>query len=99
MGTKFQRKIENFKCLNCREEVLGDGYTNHCHKCLWSRHVDDLPGDRNSECGGLMEPIGIVKNGMEFSIIHKCQKCGLEKKNKASKKDDFQEILKVVTRH
>lgn len=93
---KFQRKIEDFKCLNCNQKVEGDGYTNHCPKCLWSKHVDINPGDRKSECGGLMEPKEILKIKSAFSILHKCQKCGMEKKNKISTRDDFDEIVKIL---
>ena len=55
----FIRKIENFTCNNCGTFVVGDGYTNHCPNCLFSKHVDTSPGDRKSSCKGLMEPIGI----------------------------------------
>lgn len=36
----FTRVIEDFICENCGTEVKGNGYTNHCPKCLWSKHVD-----------------------------------------------------------
>ena len=52
----FQRRIENFVCEHCGEKVIGDGYTNHCPKCLWSKHVDVNPGDRMAHCGGMMKP-------------------------------------------
>lgn len=95
MLRKFQKKIENFKCENCGFEVIGSGYTNHCPKCLWSKHVDVFPGDREYECCGMMKPIGIVKESDGFVIVHKCQKCGIEKKNKVSKDDIFEEIVKI----
>ena len=28
--------------------MKGNGYTNHCPKCLWSKHVDINPGDRGA---------------------------------------------------
>ena len=40
---KFKRKKENFVCENCGAEVKGDGFTNHCPKCLYSKHVDIFP--------------------------------------------------------
>jgi len=93
---KFQAKVENFLCKNCRYEVVGSGYTNHCPKCLWSRHVDINPGDRAEECHGMMKPIRIEKQGKDFYIIQRCEKCGFEKRNKQSPNDDFDQILLVM---
>ena len=84
----FIKKEENFICENCSEEVNGDGYTNHCPKCLWSKHVDINPGDRASCCGGMMEPIFLNSSSDKFSITHKCVKCGYEKRNIASSEDN-----------
>ena len=95
MSKTFQKKIENFRCENCGHEVKGTGYTNHCPICLWSKHVDINPGDRSETCKGLMEPVGIEKRDDDYLIIHKCQKCGIKKKNKSSKDDSFEEILKL----
>ena len=91
----FTRTTENFKCEHCGLFVEGNGYTNHCPQCLYSKHVDDNPGDRVNKCGGLMKPIRIEKNGKEYTIIHKCVTCGVEKSNKAVKEDDFQMIVQV----
>jgi len=92
---KFQKTKENFICQNCGENVKGDGYTNHCPSCLWSKHVDINPGDRTLNCGCLMEPISYEKSGEEISIIHKCTKCGCQKKNKISKEDNLNELISL----
>ncbi|HSQ98004.1 MAG TPA: RNHCP domain-containing protein [Rickettsiales bacterium] len=92
---KFTRTIEDFICENCGTKVKGDGYTNHCPNCLYSKHVDINPGDRMSSCGGLMKPIEILQKNGEFVILHKCEKCGFEKKNKVSEKDNIKEIIKI----
>lgn len=92
---KFQRKIENFICDNCGFEVKGNGWTNHCPRCLYSKHVDINPGDRLNTCGGLMKPIKIECKNQKYIVIHKCVKCGFEKKNKISENDSFEEILKI----
>jgi len=95
---KFKRVKEDFVCQNCGLFVRGNGYTNHCPKCLYSKHVDINPGDRKERCGGLMEPIGIkIKNG-KYYILHRCKKCKMEKLNKASKDDDFKEMIKISSR-
>ena len=70
------RKREDFVCERCGEKVIGDGYTDHCPKCLWGKHVDKIiPGDRESKCGGLMEPIEAVYEKGRFKIKYRCQKC------------------------
>lgn len=91
----FIRTTENFICEKCGTGVEGNGYTNHCPECLWSKHVDIFPGDRKGECGGMMEPIGVIKKGKEYTIIHKCTKCGMEKLNKALKEDNFDMLVQI----
>jgi hypothetical protein len=92
---KFQRKIENFVCENCGEKVEGDGYTNHCPKCLWSKHVDINPGDRQAVCGGMMKPIGIENKADVFYVVQECVKCGHIRRNKLAKGDSFDEAIKL----
>lgn len=92
---KFTRKIEDFICENCGKKVKGNGFTNHCPSCLWSKHVDINPGDRESNCLGLMKPIIVEKGSGEYIIVHKCTKCGYEKRNKVSNNDSFEELLKI----
>jgi len=95
MAKNFQRKIENFTCKNCGEKVTGDGYTNHCPICLWSKHIDINPGDRSSKCKGLMEPIKIETKKDGYIITHHCEKCGYQKKNKSNPTDNFTTLLQI----
>lgn len=95
----FIRTPENFICEKCCNEVIGNGYTNHCPNCLWSKHVDVDPGDRLASCGGLMEPTRIDKKGSEYTISHKCIKCRFERINKAQKEDNFDMLLQIVAEH
>jgi len=99
MTQKFIRTKENFTCGNCGFSVEGTGFTNHCPKCLWSKHVDINPGDRQEKCGGMMEPIKIEMKGDEYLIIHRCLKCGFEKRNKKDLNDNFEEILKIYSQN
>ncbi len=102
------RKEENtgFTCRHCGHEVLpltGGSYRNHCPFCLHSLHVDIIPGDRASQCGGLMEPVGVVYNSAKgWQIIHRCQKCGFERSNMISEDprqpDDINAITKLMRR-
>lgn len=91
----FSRREEDFVCENCGAKVIGNGYTNHCPKCLYSKHVDVNPGDRSADCGGLMEPVDIeIKDG-NYVLIHKCKKCGFVRKNKVSNQDNFEAVLDI----
>lgn len=93
---KFQRTQEDFICENCGFWVRGNGYTNHCPQCLWSKHVDINPGDRQAACQGLMEPQSVeFKNGKYF-ILHRCLSCGLKKRNKTAKNECFDTVLKII---
>ena len=96
MPKLFQRTIENFTCEHCGAEVVGNGYTNHCPKCLWSKHVDINPGDRASECQGMMRLLGMDIDRGEYYLMYRCEKCGFKRRKKAEKEDNFEEILKVV---
>lgn len=92
----FIRKTEDFVCQHCGEKVKGTGYTNHCPNCLYSKHVDsEIPGDRASQCDGLMKPIGTDLKHGEYIIIHKCLRCSKITRNKTSPSDNFEKILKL----
>lgn len=93
---QFVRRREDFVCEHCGTKVVGDGYTNHCPKCLWSKHVDIMPGDRAEDCQGLMRPIDIRQTRDGYIITHKCEKCGALRNNKSSPNDDFEALLQLA---
>jgi len=95
MAKKFTRVIEDFICENCGKKIKGNGYTNHCPHCLHSKHVDINPGDRASDCGGLMEPISVEIKSMDYIITQKCKKCGHIRRQKASPDDNFEAMLEI----
>lgn len=95
---RFQRVKEDFTCEKCGLLVHGGGYTNHCPHCLWSKHVDVNPGDRQAECQGLMKPVSVDIRSGEYVILHRCEPCGHEKWNKAADNDDFEAILRLSGR-
>lgn len=101
MSSQFKRTIEDFTCGKCGFEVVGNGYTNHCPQCLWSRHVDVNPGDRAAleTCGGMMEPTRVEVKNKEYTIIHKCSLCGLERPNRAVKEDNFDMLVQIAAEH
>ncbi len=91
---KFQKKKEDFVCERCGVENFGNGYTNHCKECLWSKHVDINPGDRLSECGGMMSVIEIQTKGDTYILTHRCQKCGFTRRNYFGENDNFDALIK-----
>ncbi len=84
----FTRTIENFTCEHCGATVAGDGYTNHCPQCLWSKHVDVEPGDRAADCHGLMRPVSAEPDRDGYSIYHRCARCGKIRSNRSAPSDD-----------
>jgi len=96
MRRNFIKVEEDFVCGNCSANVHGTGYTNHCPKCLWSKHVDEfVSGDRKSGCLGMMEPIGTQQKKGQWRVIHKCTKCGKTIKNKVVKNDDWNLVATI----
>lgn len=96
MSRRFTRTVEDFTCENCQRLVHGNGYTNHCPGCLWSKHVDIYPGDRAASCGGLMDPVQVELEQDRYVLTHRCLVCGHVKRNQISDIDDFDAILGVA---
>ena len=106
MNKLFTKNDSGFICVNCGKEVLPLGYTsrNHCPFCLHSLHLDVNPGDRMSDCGGVLEPIFAeidAKKG--YVIVSRCKKCGAVRRNKAAHEakvqpDDMDLIIKLSVR-
>lgn len=94
----FKRTREDFVCGHCGTSVTGDGYTNHCTACLWSKHVDIEPGDRAAACSGLMEPIALEGSTPDYVITHRCVLCGYERRNKVQAADSSDAVLGLARR-
>ena len=72
----------------CTPQNAGSDHRNHCPNCLSSLHVDEEPGDRASDCGGIMEPVAVwVRKGGEWAIIHRCKRCGKLSSNRVAADD------------
>jgi rubredoxin len=96
---KFTMIDENFTCKVCGKEVKKLNYTarDHCNHCLSSIHVDNMPGDRSANCGGILEPISVEKESKDrFKIVYKCKKCGMIKRNIMASDDDFEKVLEIM---
>lgn len=95
---RFTRTQEDFTCLICGQIVKGTGYTDHCPNCLWSLHVDINPGDRKSECLGLMEPIGAIQEKGRWRIVYKCKSCGYTHPNRTTDNDNTEVIIELSSK-
>lgn len=99
MGKKFTKIDEEFVCEHCGKKVGKLGYTcrNHCNYCLYSKHVDINPGDREETCHGMLKPIQVILDSKKgYVIIYKCEKCGAIRKNKAAIDDNMDLIIKLT---
>jgi DNA-directed RNA polymerase subunit RPC12/RpoP len=83
-----------FTCVHCGLEVqplLGGSVRNHCPACLHSLHLDVFPGDRASDCGGLLVPVEVEQHPKKgWMIAARCQRCGFVGRNKAALDDPRQ---------
>lgn len=95
----FVRRLESFTCEQCDFMVKGDGYTNHCPKCLWSKHIDLTPGDRRASCEGPMKPMAARYIKDKYIIYHRCEKCGYEITNRASPSDSRELLISLTASH
>jgi hypothetical protein len=94
----FTRTIEDFTCAACGRDVSGDGYTNHCPGCLWSRHVDEDPGDRGAGCGGMMRPVGVESRRGRQVVVHRCEACGVVRRVRVAPADVAAALVEVARR-
>lgn len=62
-----------------------------------SLHVDEEPGDRASDCGGIMEPVAVwVRKGGEWAIIHRCKCCGKLSSNRVAADDNPMKLMSIA---
>ena len=98
---RFNMIDEKFICENCGKDVEKLNYTarDHCPYCLYSKHVDILPGDRANTCKGLLKPVDVEKFKDTYKIIYKCEKCKEKHKNIIATDDNFDEILNIMKKN
>ena len=92
---------ESFNCKVCNRLVVshgaGSNHRNHCPYCLASQHLDNEPGDRDAQCGGTMEAIGVwVRKNGEWAIIHRCKICGHLSSNRSAADDNPLILMSVA---
>lgn len=95
----FIYRNESFICENCGRENTPNRpeIRNHCRYCLYSKHVDrDVPGDRSSECHGLLKPVDVdyhKKKG--WVLVFECVKCGASSRNMVVSDDNMELVAKI----
>lgn len=90
-----------FPCANCGKPIPYNGagslHRNHCPHCLASLHLDNIPGDRSADCGGIMDAIGVwVRKNGEWAIIHRCRSCGHLSSNRTAADDNPAKLLSIA---
>ncbi|MCL2079174.1 MAG: RNHCP domain-containing protein [Oscillospiraceae bacterium] len=92
---------DSFTCKVCgypnTPYGAGSTHRNHCYNCLSSQHIDNEPGDREADCGGIMEAIGVwVRKGGEWAIIHRCKQCGQLNSNRIAADDNPLKLMSIA---
>ena len=100
---KDHPNTESSTCKACGHlvtpEEAGTQHRNHCPNCLSSLHVDNEPGDRAADCGGVMEPISVwVRSNGEWAIIHRCKRCGALSSNRVAADDNPLKLMSIALR-
>lgn len=93
--------VESFTCRVCGRPVVsvgaGSGHRNHCPNCLSSLHLDDEPGDRTADCGGIMDPVAVwVRKNREWAVIHRCRRCGTLHSNRVAADDNPMKLMSIA---
>ncbi len=96
---RFTKNDAGFVCEHCGREVAPLGYTSrdHCPYCLYSKHVDVLPGDRSNSCQGLLRPVQTLpRDTRGFVILYRCESCGETHRNTAARDDDSDLLIRLT---
>lgn len=98
-----RRRSVSFRCGHCGLDVPtdapGTAHRNHCPTCLWSRHLDDRPGDRAADCGAVMEPIAVcVRGDGEWVLVHRCAGCDTVHLNRTAGDDSPLLLFRIAVK-
>lgn len=99
------RRDEGFTCVACGAEVPPHGRSarDHCPVCLRGLHVDgDVPGDRASTCGGVLEPVAAIQESGRWVLMYACARCGASRRNQVlmdgEPPDDWPSVVALAAR-
>ena len=93
--------MDSFTCKACGWPIVSEGagtnHRNHCPNCLCSVHLDVTPGDRASDCGGVMDPIGVwARDDGEWALVHRCRQCGKLSSNRIAADDNPMRLMAIA---
>ncbi|PIQ79255.1 RNHCP domain-containing protein [Candidatus Peregrinibacteria bacterium CG11_big_fil_rev_8_21_14_0_20_41_10] len=96
----FIYKNKEFTCQKCGtlNPIPPRKIRNHCLNCLYSLHLDlNIPGDRASNCKGLMAPMRTYQNTQKgWMIEHQCLSCDKTTPNIALDDDNWDRIIELA---
>ena len=92
---------DSFTCKVCGRPVVSAGagtdHRNHCPNCLSSLHLDIEPGDRESDCGGIMDPIAAwTRKTGEWPITHRFRQCGKLTATRIAADDNPMKLMSIA---
>ncbi|MEC7947144.1 MAG: RNHCP domain-containing protein [Myxococcota bacterium] len=89
---------EAFTCVHCGMDVRPGGrpVRDHCPHCLRSLHVDRVPGDRASTCGGVLDPTALRLDHGSVVILYRCRSCGHETRTMSHPDDAVPPSLSIA---
>ena len=99
------QRDEAFRCVGCGRDVPPHGRSarDHCPYCLVGLHVDaEVPGDRASPCGGILDPIAVHREAGRWILAYRCRSCGAERRNQVlmdgDPPDDWEKVTTLAGR-
>ncbi len=88
---------ESFQCCVCKRQVSEGGIQirDHCSFCLHGLHLDIIPGDRASDCKGLLIPQHVETSNAQTWIYYSCKKCEHSFRVRSHPDDDILSFLSI----
>ena len=80
----------------CTPQNAGSDHRNHCPNCLSSLHVDEEPGDRASDCGGIMEPVALGTQGRRMGHHPPLQTLRKAQLNRVAADDNPMKLMSIA---
>ena len=91
---------EGFVCAHCGS-VVAPGVVqirDHCPHCLYGLHLDQIPGDRASDCRGLMSPLYLESQGGLTWIHYRCSSCSHSFRVRSHRDDELLKFAQQLGR-
>ena len=88
---------EAFTCIHCQKKIEKSRgkIRDHCPFCLRGLHLDNIPGDRASDCHGKLVPVEFILDHGEIIIRYQCERCTQRYQVKAHPDDQIPASLAI----